>query len=85
MPSILPEEMKNRELIQKRFHNYNRRGIQKQIKPSSKPTLDKKLSQWNKAQLQMKKTELEILYWQTNQDPKIYALLDASQKEDPED
>ena len=33
----------------------------------------------------MKKTELELQYWQSNQDPKIYKLLDASQKEEPRD
>ena len=47
MPGTLPEE---RNQVQKLFQNYSRRGIQKKVKPSSKPTLTKKLTQWDKAQ-----------------------------------
>ena len=76
MPGTLPPELAD---VQRLFSSYSRKGIPRvSMKPSSKPTLQKKLSQWNKAQVEQQNRKLELMYWRSNQDPKIYALLEKA-------
>jgi len=51
MPGNLPDKW---EKVQKMFQNYSRRAIPKKAKKTGgKPTLQKKLAQWEQAKVEM--------------------------------
>ena len=78
----MPESKQN---VHQLFHSYVKSGLPKStIRPSAKPTLEKKLATWEKSKVEMEGMELFLDYFRSDQGPKQFASLQRYMKEHPE-